>query len=138
MVWAPTATIARRSSVPPTTITSTPACLPSASATDGLWVTNVPDESVLGGSVTYYNARAMLRLTWFFTPVGIAALWLDFHRDDPALASLRSQGAVTAAFRNALQAAAWRPDRRKDSSSGRQGPQVRPERPAREASSYRW
>jgi hypothetical protein len=43
-----------------------------------LWVTNVPDESVLGGSVTYYNARAMQRLTWFFTPVGIAALWFGF------------------------------------------------------------
>jgi hypothetical protein len=43
-----------------------------------LWVTDKPDESVLGGSVTYYNARAMERLTWFFTPVGIAAMWFGF------------------------------------------------------------
>jgi hypothetical protein len=43
-----------------------------------LWVTTKPDESVLGGSVPYYNARAMERLTWFFTPVGIAAMWFGF------------------------------------------------------------
>ncbi|MGZ7032523.1 MAG: S8 family serine peptidase, partial [Thermoanaerobaculia bacterium] len=45
------------------------------------------------------------------TTAGVAALWLDYHRNDAAMAGLRSGGQVTAAFRNALQAAAWRPDR---------------------------
>jgi 4-amino-4-deoxy-L-arabinose transferase-like glycosyltransferase len=45
-----------------------------------LWVTHQPrpDDPALGGSVTYYNARAMARLTWFFTPVGIVAIWFGF------------------------------------------------------------
>ena len=42
IVAAPTATIARRSSVPPTVTTSSPGRRPSAAATGGLWVTNVP------------------------------------------------------------------------------------------------
>ena len=45
-----------------------------------LWVTHHPrpDDPALGGSVPFYNARAMERLTWFFTPVGIAAMWFGF------------------------------------------------------------
>ena len=42
IVVAPTATIARGSSVPPTVMTSSPGWRPSAAATGGLWVTNVP------------------------------------------------------------------------------------------------
>ncbi len=38
-----------------------------------------------------------------------AALWLSWHRDDPALAALRQEGRLTAAFREALAASAWRP-----------------------------
>lgn len=59
------------------------------------------DSIALGQGTTFATA----------TTAGVAALWLDYHRNDPAMAELRSRGEVTAAFRNALQAAAWRPDR---------------------------
>ena len=49
------------------------------------------------------------------TTAGVAALWLDYQRSDPASKAvvdrLASQGEITAAFRNALQGGAWRPDR---------------------------
>jgi serine protease len=45
------------------------------------------------------------------TTAGVAALWLDRHRDDPKLAELKRKGAVTTAFRDILGKTSWRPDR---------------------------
>lgn len=39
-----------------------------------------------------------------------AALWLSWHRDNPALDRLREQGLITQAFRKALRDSAWRPE----------------------------
>lgn len=41
---------------------------------------------------------------------GTAALWLAYHHGDPKMADLRSRGAVTRVFRNALRESAWRPN----------------------------
>ena len=57
IVCAPTATIARGSSVPPTVITSSPGWRPSAAATGGLWVTNVP---VWPGGIASTRCSAVL------------------------------------------------------------------------------
>ncbi|MGI9315690.1 MAG: caspase family protein [bacterium] len=38
-----------------------------------------------------------------------AALWLAWHKDDPALESLRQQGQLTRTFRQALAHSAWQP-----------------------------
>jgi hypothetical protein len=44
------------------------------------------------------------------TTAGVAALWLDFHRQNPLIAQLRQQGKLTDAFRRVLHETAWQPD----------------------------
>lgn len=66
----------------------------------------VAQETVkMGKGTTYATA----------TTAGVAALWLDYHRSDPAtrtvIEQLKRDGQLTSAFRNALANGAWRPDR---------------------------
>ena len=44
------------------------------------------------------------------TTAGVAALWLDHHRNNPLVAQLRQQGRLTDAFREVLRETAWLPD----------------------------
>jgi hypothetical protein len=55
----------------------------------------------MGGGTTYATGHVS----------GAAALWLAYHRDNPALARLIAEGRLADAFRGALATSAWRPSR---------------------------
>ncbi len=75
---------------------------------------SAPGESVWRATLNeaHENIVGMGKGTTFATGnvSGAAALWLSYHRNDPNLAALQQQGAVTEAFRTALRQTAWRPD----------------------------
>lgn len=69
----------------------------------GVWrATFIEDEpgSGMGAGTTFATG----------TLAGVGALWLNAHRDDPAVASLRAHGELTRGFRTLLQRTAWLPD----------------------------
>ena len=43
------------------------------------------------------------------TTAGVAALWLDYHRDNPDVKRAKEEGRLTDVFRTILQATSWRP-----------------------------
>ncbi|MGQ0429428.1 MAG: caspase family protein [Gammaproteobacteria bacterium] len=71
---------------------------------EGVWRATFDDQSAfdigMGAGTTFATG----------TTAGIAALWLAHFADDPKLEQLRSSGQLADAFRQALQATAWKPE----------------------------
>jgi hypothetical protein len=76
---------------------------------EGVWRASVAALSRPGDPPSYSNGMGAGTTFATGTTAGIAALWLAYHRDNPALAALRSNGAAADAFRAAAAASAWRP-----------------------------